>query len=72
MNEQERLKIYMKNEVKMEKECDIEHEVGCGVVDIPTAEHFWALMSLVSEGFTKTDVNASEIDNNLTGYIWVC
>ena len=72
MNEQERLKIYMKNEIKMEKECDIEHEVGCGVVDIPTAEHFWALMSLVSEGFTDTDVNASEIDNNFTGYIWVC
>jgi len=63
---------YMKSEVAIEKACDIEYEVGVGLVEVPTAEHFWAMMSIVSEGYTEVDVNASEISKGLTGYIWVC
>lgn len=68
----EQLVMYMKNEVTMEKECDIEYEVGCGIINIESWAHFHALMFLVVAKFTDVDANASEMNDDGTGFIWVC
>jgi len=70
--ELENLKVQMQSEITMEKECDIEYEVGCGQIHIDSWAHFDMVMYLVCAGFTEVDANASEISEDGTGYIWVC
>jgi hypothetical protein len=62
----------LKREIVMEKECTIEFEYGCGVIDINSEADFVAIATLVGEGFTDVDIDASVLNNIGHGYVWVC
>ena len=62
----------LRRAIVMEKECTIEFEYGCGVIYINSEADFVALATLVGEGFTEIDINASELNTVGHGYVWVC
>ena len=74
MNQVEIAEAYkrLKREIVMEKECTIEFERGCGVIYINSEADFVALATLVGEGFTDIDYNASVLNHVGHGYVWVC
>jgi len=62
---------YMRELIEFELNCEIEYEKGCGIVMCETPAQTLAVTLLQLEMGFRIDMNASEIKNNYTGYLWI-